>query len=314
MPCFLTKSTVKSKSTTRRPGLCAVMLVAACTLSACDGDLEARNPTAAPPAPAPPTYCDDYVDVQWISRERSIGIAEYGRVDASGHARRVKALILLSGDRPKLDYKLALMKLPRVPGPSELIDVQSPTGREIIQTWDFHTGQQGDSIGFSKGGEYFSIEHVDAGGRTTLDAGQRSLCVHYPDGRRAWIAALPTARMRYGDGLEQKFTEAIRNIPKSDQMRPTLERFSDTGVIDVNHDGRFDYPSLGIYSYGDGYFLLRRKSDREQELDAFGTLVFEGNGAVCELDPPDAIYLVTDAMDVFLNRKCNLTQLSRKEK
>ena len=136
----------------------------------------------------------------------------------------------------------------------------------------------------------------------------------YPDRYRTWIIELPAAKTIYGSRTRQYFAEAVRNIPIADQMRPSLKLFAETGAIDVNYDGMYDYPSIGIISYEGAYFALRRRSNKEQELEEFGQMVFEGNGAVCELDPPDAIFLVAVGKDFYLNRKCNLTLLSRKEK
>lgn len=94
-------------------------------------------------------------------------------------------------------------------------------------------------------------------------------------------------------------------------MWPSLEQFAKAGVIDVNRDGLDDYPPLGVISWSGSYFLLRRSTDRQQDIDGLSRLVFDGNGRSCKLDPPDALYLIADGQDILLNRSCNLSDLTR---
>lgn len=290
----------------------AILFAASVLLVGCDGTVQESHPTQSKPMER---ICDSYIDVRWISVDRSIGATTYDFVDNAGSTHHTRALVLLGGDRPKMDYQMNLVKLPyNENGPSEEVDARSPFGEEVIRSWKLLTGQRGDSISFSNKTQYFEAARINRDRPGSLAAGNRSVCMRYPDSRRVWIIELPSARTRYGAQLGQHFAEATRNIPKSDQMRPMLEWFAETGVIDVNYDGLDDYPSLGIYSYRGAYFPLRRSSDREQELEEFGKLIFEGNGLTCEMDPPDAIYLVADGPYVYLNRKCNLTQLLSKEK
>ncbi len=261
--------------------------------------------------------CDSFIEVHWISTARAIGATEYDLVDKAGRTRHVQALVHLGADRPKMNYRQTLIPLPVDSGngwPQRDVLARSQVGESVIRSWELTTGHRGGAIWFANGTQNLSVERDTWQFGESLAGGKKSVCMWYPDRSRAWIIELTSALERYGDRTKYRYAEVTRNIPESDTMRPSLERFAEAGVIDVNHDGLDDYPSLGILSYRGAYSTLRRSSDREQELEEFGRLVFGGSGATCEQDPPDAFFLVTDGPSVYLNRKCNLTQLSSKEK
>lgn len=268
---------------------------------------EAERSHGASPSSASASVCQRFVDVQWISSERSIGLADYQLINRVGNRSRVTALVDLGADRPKIDYSQMLT----TDGQNdEVIAAGSAHGREIIRTWALSRGLRGDAIGFSGKQRSVRVERSSWEHAASLADKRRVVCVRYPDRRRAWIAELPSAQARYGDSLRQRHADATRHIAPADPMWPSLKQFAEAGVIDVNRDGLDDYPTLGVISWGGSYFLLRRSPDRQQDLDALSRLVLDGNGCSCKLDPPDALYLIADGQGILLNRSCNLSDLT----
>ena len=285
-----------------------IMAIAIAVIAGCDGDARRQESARLDPAA---DVCQRYIHVNWLSVDRSIGAASYDLIDQEGKRRHVQALVFLGGHAPSLQHQQMLVPSPKTAGISET-RAQSLSGESIIRDWNIEYGLRGGAVGFSDGkGHAYRVE-ADAGGfKESVGQRESGVCIRFPDGHRTWIVEMPSARARYGDQLSRHFEEAVLSMPASDPMRPSLRKFAEAEVIDVNNDGLYDYPSLGILSYRGKYFALRRQSGSEQDLDRFGKVVFEGNGMTCELDPPDAIFIVADRGAFYINRKCNLTELSK---
>lgn len=269
--------------------------------------------------------CDEFLTVNWISPERRLGTTHYELTAANGLRRSVEAVVYLDRRYPRIDYgaltsesgsivdKDAIQKMVEGTQAKDAEEFLSDKDKVILRSWDLQTGERGDAIRFTRGTSSLLLQVDSWMGGESLSGGAKNVCVVYPDRDLAWIVEARTADATYGENeINEHYRSVISFTPPRSGIL-SMAAFKRTAVIDVNRDGDDDYPEIGMFSYGKKYHALIRMSQSESDLDNYGKFQFEGNGKVCEQDPPDAFFLITDGYSIFLNGTCNLTKITRKE-
>jgi hypothetical protein len=159
---------------------------------------------------------------------------------------------------------------------------------------------------------------------------QQTVCVAYPDEKKAWIIEGRSVENAYGDEQKQKLVDllnsaqlhhfsddnanshALNNKPYSftqDTVNPYL-------VLDFNHDGKDDLfhfyrGTLIAYSVGDKYYGMELKDWTNQATSSIESDYFPHAKKTCEIRLNPAVhFLTTDGNNYYLNDQCNLTELT----
>ena len=269
--------------------------------------------------------CDDFIPVNWISAERRIGTTVYELVKDDGSRRFVEAVVRLGRRHPRIDYGVLTSEsdsaAENAAEPAADHDIHHKSGEEdiserdkaILRSWESQTGERGGAVRFTDGIHSFLLPVNIWAYDESLSGKARNVCIAYPGRDLAWIVEARDAKAVHEESELNRIYEKVARIIPDRMGALSIGTFKRTAAIDVNRDGIYDYPEIGVFSYGDGYRLLTRMSRVEADLDNYGKLRFEGNGNICQQDPPDAFFLLTSGKDVILNGKCNLTEITRKE-
>jgi hypothetical protein len=269
--------------------------------------------------------CDDFMQVNWISAERRIGTTRYELVKADGSRRSVEAVVHLDRYHPRIDYGVLTSESDSIAEnaaePAGDQDIHRESGEEdisekdkaVFRSWELQTGERGGAVRFTDGVHSLLLPvNIWAYGES-LSGRTENVCIVYPDRDLAWIVETRDAKAVHEEKELDDIFEKVARITPDWMGALSIGTFKRTAAIDVNRDGIDDYPEMGVFSYGNEYRLLTRMSRAETDLDNYGKLQFEGNGKICQQDPPDAFFLLADGKDVILNGTCNLTEITRKE-
>lgn len=257
--------------------------------------------------------CEKNVPVEWVSRERAIGLTAYSLVNGSGEKRDVKAMVYLDRNYPKIDYggidrnENPLTKWEEV---SEEISILrkgqggievSSDQKDFIRFWDFLPFERNDgALTFKKNGRtlliYRNIWEFDE----SLAGYSKVVCLAYPGGFKALLLEMPRTVNVYGEKeLLSHYKDVVGSLSENSEKIWESD-FRESSVMDLNDDGVDDYPSLGIYSIKGGYrsvaYFLRMAD------------VVEGCVDLVE----DSFFITTDGSDYFLNGTCSLKKLTRR--
>lgn len=269
--------------------------------------------------------CDDFMSVNWISAERRIGTTRYELVKDDGSRRSVEAVVRLGRRHPRIDYGVLTSEsdsaAENAAEPAADHDIHRKSGEEniserdkaVLRSWELQTGERGGAVRFTDGVHSFLLPVNIWAYDESLSGKTRNVCIAYPGRDLAWIVEARDARAVHEESELNRIYEKVARIIPDWMGALSIDTFKRTAAIDVNRDGIYDYPEIGVFSYGDGYRLLTRKSRVEADLDNYVKLRFEGNGNICQQAPPDAFFLLTNGKDVILNGTCNLTEVTRRE-
>ncbi len=256
--------------------------------------------------------CEKSVPVEWISRERAIGLAAYSLVNGSGGKRDVNAVVYLDKNYPKIDYggidrdENPLTKWEESSGEISIlrkgqdgIEISSDQ-KDSIRFWVFLPFNRNDgALTFKNNGRTLLIYRNIWDFDESLAGYSKVVCLAYPGDFKALLLEMPRAVNVYG---EKELLSHYRNVVDSlskETEKVWESEFRKSSVIDLNDDGFDDYPSLGIYSDEGGY----------RSVDSFlrGADI-EGCVDLVE----DSFFITTDGDDYFLNGTCSLKKLTRR--
>lgn len=137
---------------------------------------------------------------------------------------------------------------------------------------------------------------------------QQTVCVAYPNGKRAWIAEGKSVERAYGE--EQRINLHNRIVKDSDS-NTSLSIFITHWTLDINGDGREDYVSTTsfFYSVGDRYFHAQLKG-RERGVGDNELFIPSSNKSCTNNNAARTI--TTDGKSYYLDA-CNLTELTTEQ-
>ncbi|WCD83182.1 hypothetical protein [Pseudomonas sp. TUM22785] len=257
--------------------------------------------------------CEKNVPVEWVSRERAIGLTAYSLVNGSGEKRDVEAMVYLDRNYPKIDYggidrnENPLTKWEEVSEEISIlrkeqdgIDISSDQ-KDSIRFWGFLPFERNDgALTFKKDGRtlliYRNIWEFDE----SLANHSKVVCLAYPGGLKALLLEMPRTVNVYGEKeLLGHYRDVVESLSESSEKIWESD-FRKSSVMDLNDDGVDDYPSLGIYSTKEGYrsaaYFLRKADVAEGCIDLV----------------EDSFFITTDGGDYFLNGTCSLKELTRR--
>lgn len=259
------------------------------------------------------SMCDDFIEVEWISPARSIGLAKYDLIDSGGGRRSVAAIVYLDKNYPRVNYgglKEGVNPLEGHEMKTRNVSIlrEERGGLNIerdqalaIETWKFRPFKRNDgAMEFERGESAFLIYQNYWQANESLTGFSKVVCVLYPGLQQALIVELPIAANVYAD---RELARIYRNISASasDGSEKIWESdFRRAGVLDVNGDGVDDYPGLGIYSSEGGYLRVAT------------LLSAAGIDKGCKDLIEDSFFITTDGDDYFLNGTCGLKGLTRR--
>ncbi|WP_236214585.1 hypothetical protein [Metapseudomonas otitidis] len=258
--------------------------------------------------------CEKNVPVEWVSRERAIGLATYSLVNGSGGKRDVNAVVYLDRNYPKIDYggidrdENPLTKWEEISGEISIlrkgqdgIDISSDH-KDSIRFWSFLPFERNDgALVFKRDGRTLLIYRNIWGFDESLANHSKVVCLAYPGGLKALILEMPRTVNVYGEKeLLGHYKDVVESLSE-DSEKIWESDFRKSSVMDLNGDGVDDYPSLGVYSIKGGY---RSTASFLRMAD-----VVEGCTDLVE----DSFFITTDGSDYFLNETCSLKKLTRKD-
>ncbi|MFE1815817.1 hypothetical protein [Metapseudomonas otitidis] len=258
--------------------------------------------------------CEKNVPVEWVSRERAIGLATYSLVNGSGGKRDVNAVVYLDRNYPKIDYggidrdENPLTKWEESLGEISILrkgqdGIEISSGqKDAIRFWSFLPFERNDgALTFKKDGHALLIYRNIWAFDESLAGYSKVVCLAYPRGLKALLLEMPRTVNVYGEKeLLGHYKDVVESLSE-DSEKIWEGDFRKSSVMDLNGDGVDDYPSLGIYSIKGGY--------RSTASFLRMTDVVEGCADLVE----DSFFITTDGGDYFLNGTCSLKKLTRKD-
>ncbi len=258
--------------------------------------------------------CDAFLKVEWIDKEKKIGYTHYeaedGNDDIPGKKYSIWALVVLDSLRPVFNQDIYQFK--RKNKMDELMDVVK-SGKVI----------PGDNL-YVIGNTRFYDTFI----RPVLSEYRQTVCMAYPDEKRAWIIEGKSAENSFSESQERELIAQLNDF-KPPFLTPeyaiahnmnafdsfTQELVDPLWILDINGDGKPDLlrisfaKDLVIYSFGSRYYQMARKDF--QVAYGFVSWSFPPHQKICELKPyGQTSFLTTDGKNYFLNDQCNLTELT----
>lgn len=258
--------------------------------------------------------CEKNVPVEWVSRERAIGLAAYSLVNGSGGKRDVNAVVYLDKNYPKIDYggidrdenpltkwEESSEEISILRRGQDGIDISSGQ-KDAIRFWNFLPFERNDgALTFKKDGHALLIYRNIWAFDESLAGHSKVVCLAYPGGLKALLLEMPRTVNVYGEKeLLNHYKDVVESLSENSEKIWESD-FRESSVMDLNDDGVDDYPSLGIYSIKGGY--------RSTASFLRMTDVVEGCADLVE----DSFFITTDGSDYFLNGTCSLKKLTRKD-
>lgn len=256
--------------------------------------------------------CDAFLKVEWIDKEKKIGYTHYeaedGNDDIPGKKYSIWALVVLDSLRPVFNQDIYQFK--RKNKMDELIDVVK-SGKVV----------PGDGI-YVIGNTRFYDTFI----QPVLSEYRQTVCIAYPDEKRAWIIEGKSAEHAFSESQESELITKLNDLKlafytpefAAAYHMPTFNELSPEIVdplwaLDINNDGKPDLVRISfakdllIYSSGNRYYTMEKKDHQV----GYATWSFPPHQKICELKPyGHTSFLTTDGKNYFLNNQCNLTQLT----
>lgn len=258
--------------------------------------------------------CDKFLNVEWISPERKIGVSRYMLYAKDGTPiRPINSLVFLSRYYPTLNYSGAYPPDTVDRRNPNTVDIPGSSGRvflqewqkDAIRDWDFINGW-GDINYYEYQLEFcnedrhcISIRYDSPEGE--LSQHTENVCIVYPDESRAWIYDFRDVGHEYTEQEQQDLLVQFGLLGR-------YTYFKEAAVFDANGDGILDIPTGLYFSYqGETYHFEKYEQGRDDE-----GWQFQGNGKVCHT-LISSFYITTDGKDYYLNNECNLSELTRED-
>ncbi|MDH4191304.1 MAG: hypothetical protein OEW21_14030 [Betaproteobacteria bacterium] len=259
--------------------------------------------------------CDAFLKVRWINETKQIGHSEFeapledrnGKFLGRGN---VSVLVMMKDDpAPEMRYEIShYKKHGRLEALFDALRNAELTGAWGGTGWNISHRGENFHIDFNAGPE-------DASFAPVLSDYRQTVCVVYPDGRRAWISEGRLPSKLYG---KARFDALLRDL-KSAGAGVESWQLAQSWILDVNGDGIPDYVNFRsespfTYSLAKHYYTARLvegsgPSPTGAPTDRIPTYSFPPHHRSCAVEFPFK-YLTTDGRRYFINNHCDLTDLT----
>jgi hypothetical protein len=259
--------------------------------------------------------CDAFLKVQWIDRTKQIGYSEFetpleGKNGESLGRGRVSVVVMMKEyPAPEMRYEVSYYKRQgKLKALFNALRNAEPTGAWGGTGWNISYEGEDFHVNFNVGPDDSSFEQV-------LTDHHQTVCVVYPDGRRAWISE----GRRPGKIYDQGRLDSLFGDLKSGGAGIARGELAESWILDVNGDGKPDYVNFGTrssftYSVAKRYYTTSliegtgrpRTGPRSKHVPIYS---FPPQDRTCAVKPWPT-YLTTDGTSYFINNQCNLTDLT----
>lgn len=245
--------------------------------------------------------CDAFLRVEWIDVEKRIGYANYEakmineKGDLEKKTKTVWALVNLDDSNPS--FTLNIYSYKRDQKMNELFELVKH-GQPVRVPSHFAIKYKGKVRVF-----YEQISPV-------LGDNRKTICIPYPDAKKAWIVEGKTVKNLYADSQLSSLSVRINEMGVV-LDRKRLERL---WIVDLNLDGNDDYlfdllgGELGVIGYSGAGKIYR--ASRSVVNGSEYLLTFPTSQRTCQIRMGGVYPLITDGKNYYLSNQCNLTQLT----
>ncbi len=246
--------------------------------------------------------CDNFLKVEWIDKEKMIGYTHYEAFVYDVHRKlsrekqQVWALVKLADDWAS--YSMDVYEYKRQGRMNELFDLVK-NGTEIKDSASLEIKYRGNITVF------YALSPV-------LSGHDKTICLAYPDEKRAWIIEGKDVRHVFSKAQRGLLFNRIREAWPS--FKHELLEDENLWVLDVNFDGQEDFVFRArkiAYSFGDKLY-----SDDIAVNDPTASiqysnylLTFPPQSRTCRLKIEGNYPLTTDGKNYYV-RNCNLSELT----
>lgn len=245
--------------------------------------------------------CDAFLNVKWIAPEKNIGYTHFEAIIKNKYGRfkgRKMVWALVDLDALTIDYDVYQYK--RKGRLQEVFNAvrngKVEIGIPMMITY------KGKTIVLYSGGTV----NYDAT-QPLLSDHRQTVCVPYPDGRRAWVFEGKNVAQTYD---KKQFVDLTKKVDEADGDEVPRERIKALWLLDINHDGKNDFVFVQsfFYSMQDRLYAMGRTSKYPNfEFD------FPPSNRTCSLKMAIGYPLVTDGKNYYFHtpsNECNLTELT----
>ncbi len=273
-----------------------------------------KNPPAALKQKFP--MCNEFVKVKWISKERQIGYSEFetplkNKQGKSIGKGKVSVLVMMKGD-PDMWYEVSYFK---EEGTLEKLFDALRNG-EISAGW----GGTGYDVSYLSDNFHlnFAVGPNESDFEPVLSGYQQTVCVVYPDGRRAWISE----GKRLDKIYDQAQLDSLLGDLKSAGAELDRYQLNQSWMLDINGDGIPDYVDFshrGFVTYSSGReqyktsVLNATKAPSRNTTDRNTRHALPLDYRKCTAKLADSKYITTDGKNYYFNNRCNLTKGTSQE-
>lgn len=247
--------------------------------------------------------CDAFLKVDWIDKQKSVGYTTYDAIvkgrgaDSHSERRRVWALVAMEPN-PIFTYDLYEYK-------------RDGTLDELFEKIRKGTFQFGGVEYKEERIDFYTIpmSAINEDEQNPLLSNHlQTVCVAYPDEKRAWIVEGKSVKQTYN---ESQIEGLMKRIKADTGVLIPIKRFELYWVLDVNADGIDDYVLERSYIYSSANrFYMNNVQDEVDVLKHKTTVTFPPSNRKCSLPSNSSRYITTDGKKYYLDHQCNLTELT----
>lgn len=245
--------------------------------------------------------CEEFLDVQWLDTKYMVGYATYDafvRKKPSEPAvrKRVHAIVAIPFGVPRR-YDYDAYQFVRQGNLKDLFELIK-SDQNVSAGFAFSIGEGSTRIDLHPGG---ALSYGES--HPLLSDHQKTVCIVYPTGDRAWIIEGKTVEREYSDDQIQDLLGKLRTVG----IKMPLEFFRQMWVLDVNGDGAADFfkPRNLIYSRGNRWYEVLEEFKKSNFVYSTQELK-----QACAVDSNKMNFDLTTNGKSYIAAGCNWTELS----
>jgi len=246
--------------------------------------------------------CQAFLDVQWIDERKQIGYLQFDALlmqdrGTKGEPGTSRTFAIVDLNEFVFDYDVSYYESE---GRLEALFEAIRRGNVSAHGVEMFIDYQGKNFHLNTSSAPYYTE-----GQPLLDDHRRTVCLVYPDGRKAWIVEGRSVNHTYQGATKETMLPKIMAAGKD----LSVHSVGSMWVLDINFDGIDDYVSRGslIYTRNGKLYETLRKQERPGGKYIFR---FPPKNAVCRSIDKVFYPLITDGKKYYLSNACDLTSLT----